>query len=115
MGNDESIVTRNVTSTRFVTSASSFPILTSTTQILEEATEKSFDKATMESEEHYKNMAATKEQMSQTTGFMVNAKSITTPKTTTTTTPKATSTSSTPTTASTIQLKRTNYPMKLPT
>jgi len=129
--NDESIVTRNVTSTRFVTSASSFPILTSTTQFLEDATEKSFDEETMESEEHYKNMAATKEQMSQTTGFMVNAKSTTTPKITTTTTPKttstttpkttstptpkATSTSSTPTTASTIQLKRTNYPMKLPT
>merc|ERR1711892_1081533 len=33
-------------------------------------------------------MAATKEQMSQTTGFMVNAKSTTTPKITTTTTPK---------------------------
>merc|ERR1711892_451310 len=123
--NDESIVTRNVTSTRFVTSASSFPILTSTTQFLEDATEKSFYEETMESEKHYKNMAATKEQMSQTTSFMVNAKSTTTPKITTTTTPKmtstptpkATSTSSTPTptTASTIQLKRTNYPMKLPT
>jgi len=102
------VVTRNVTSTRFVTSASSFPILTKTTQVLEKVTEKSFDKEALNHNGAYKDMDNTKDTLSRNTNFMM--------KTTSTIPPKTTLTSSTPTTTtSTIQLKRTNDPVKLPT
>ena len=75
--NDKSIVvTRNETSTRFVTSSSSFPILTSNTKYLEKTTEKSFPT-------DFEEMATASNQMlTKTTLRKVKTTLTTSPKTT---------------------------------
>jgi len=100
------VVTRNVTSTRFVTSASTFPILTRTTQAVEKVTEKSVDKLTLHSENNYSDMAATKSDVSKSINNMMKMTEIISPETTLA--PPTTPTSTT-------QLKTTNEPVKLPT
>ena len=76
------VVTRNVTSTRFVTSASTFPILTRTTQAVEKVTEKSVDKLTLHSENNYSDMAATKSDVSKSINNMMKMTEIISPETT---------------------------------
>lgn len=98
--NDKSIVvTRNVTSTRFVTSASLFPILTSTTKYIEKTTEKSFPTDFVPSKNLEKEMTTAFSKLLTKTTF----KKV---KTTLTTSPNTTLTSSTPrVSSSTIHLE----------
>jgi len=102
------VVTRNVTSTRFVTSASTFPILTRTTQGLEQATQKSVDKLALKSENKNKGLAASKSNVSENINNVKNVTEIISPEIalepvlTTTPTPST-------------QLKTTNEAVKLPT
>jgi len=96
------VVTRNVTSTRLVTSASTFPMLTKTTPGLQQVTEKSVDKLPLKSKNKYLDMAATKEDVTANRSGMITRRTILEPA------PKITPTSST-------QLKTTNEAAKLTT
>jgi len=116
------VVTRNVTSTRLVTPASSFPILTSTTAFFEQTTETNLDDKPANSEnlfrtEMYQDMATTgKQRSTKTTIGMVELTSTTTVKTTLASS-TTTSTATTRVTISTNQLKTTksNDKVKSPT
>ena len=69
------VVTQNVTSTRLVTSAFTFPSRTRTSHGLEQVTEKSVDKLTLKSKNKYLDMAETKKDIPENTGGTITRQS----------------------------------------